>query len=78
MSMTTDTDEFDALPPSAKYVYEVIDAKGPLPQKDIIAETSLSDTTVWRALNQLEDLGLVTGRSPTHDLRQTLYSTDSA
>jgi DNA-binding MarR family transcriptional regulator len=61
------------LPPSAKLVAKTLEYEGKLTQKRLIEETLLSGRTVRKALNTLEERGLVESRVSMSDARQRLY-----
>lgn len=72
-----ETDRFDDhdVPPSAKFILFVLDRKGGMTKRELVAETALHPSTVRRALSRLEDAGLVAGRPCVGDGRQTVYDT---
>jgi len=67
----------DALRPSAKFVYTVLEYEGPLTQKTLAEETRLSQRTVRTALADLTESDLVEERIHPTDARQRLYAVES-
>lgn len=67
----------EALPPSAKFVYTVLEYEGPLTQKELAEETRISQRTVRTALEDLIEEGLVEERLYPGDARQRLYALES-
>ncbi|MFA5293986.1 MAG: helix-turn-helix domain-containing protein [Methanoregulaceae archaeon] len=72
------TPGIDALPPSAKLVYKVLQASDQLTQKDLVRETFLPSRTVRYALTRLKDENLVIERLSPKDARQSLYALNPA
>jgi transcription initiation factor IIE alpha subunit len=68
----------EALPPSAKLVYKVLQASDQLTQKDLVSETFLPSRTVRYALTRLKDRDLVIERLSHKDARQSLYALNPA
>lgn len=62
------------LPPSAKFIYDVLDREGELTQQEIAEETYLPERTVREALSRLEDADAVESRRNLADARQNIYS----
>jgi len=60
-------------PPSAKFVYKLLQYEGALTQKEIISASMLPTRTVRSALNYLVKNGLVTRQISIRDTRQSLY-----
>lgn len=58
--------------PSCNLVYRVLKKQGPLRPKEIIDDTYMSESTVYRALEELEEKGLITS-FPGVDARRTHY-----
>jgi len=61
------------LPPSAKLVAKVLEAKAPLSQGGLAEESLLPDRTVRYALNRLQEEGLVGARYSFEDARKQVY-----
>lgn len=61
-------------PPSEKFVLEVLDRDGPCDVSDLREATGLPDRTLYWALRDLRDRGLVV-QSPANngDARRTVY-----
>ena len=68
-----DPDVVEFLPPSAKYVFQVLASDGPLTQKDIISRTDLPARTVRYALDRLRGEEMLEERFCFRDARQSLY-----
>lgn len=69
MNATNDLD-VDDLPPSAKYVVFVLEhADGSLPRGDLRDRTDLPERTLDRALDKLENKGVIRRDRDTDDLR---------
>jgi transcription initiation factor IIE alpha subunit len=66
-------DTVEALPPSAKLVFKILEWGGPLTQQQIVEESLLSARTARHALNQLSDADLVDEEIYVLDARQKLY-----
>ena len=62
------------LPPSAKLVFTVLEAEGRLTQKELAAETRLSPRTVRYALNELQEIDVVSRDVSFIDARKRIYS----
>lgn len=62
-------------PPSSILVYRLLAEQGPMTVTDLCAAAYLADKTARRALQRLEDDGLVTTQ-PGPDARATLYAID--
>ena len=65
------------LPPSANFVFYVLDRLGPLPRNRILNETKLPDRTVGYALEILLKKGLVTRMLDEKDARLRIYQVPS-
>lgn len=65
--------QFEAYPPSAKLVYIVLAADGPLTQRQLADETMLPRRTVRSALDRLERDEFVTGELYIPDARKKLF-----
>ncbi|MFQ6050435.1 MAG: MarR family transcriptional regulator [Candidatus Hydrothermarchaeota archaeon] len=68
---------FEQLPPSAKFVFKILEYKGPLTQKEIIEETVLPPRTVRYALTRLKSLKYIKERFNFKDARQPIYFVDA-
>ncbi|KZX49283.1 MarR family transcriptional regulator [Haloarcula hispanica] len=66
---------FDDLPPSAKYVYRVLDEEGPLSRKELQEETQLCESTLDDAADTLEKCDFILRTRDTDDLRQVVMKT---
>ncbi len=69
-----DMDVVEYLPPSAKQVFHVLAASGPLTKKDLISRTDLPPKTVQYALGRLKGEDMLKERFCFRDARQILYS----
>lgn len=65
--------QFEAYPPSAKLIYVVLVAEGPLTQSQLADETMLPRRTVRSGLDRLEEDGFVESELYIPDARKTLY-----
>ncbi|NHJ41394.1 MAG: MarR family transcriptional regulator [Asgard group archaeon] len=65
------------LPPSANFVYYVLDRLGPLPRHRILDETNLPDRTLGYALETLLKKGLVIKILDKKDARIRIYNIPS-
>jgi DNA-binding IclR family transcriptional regulator len=73
-----DSDGFDALPPSAKYVYHVLEeADGELTRQELLEETDLHERTLDRALKSLQNGDFIALDRDTGDLRQIVANVAS-
>lgn len=63
----------DEAPPSAKFVFKLLEYEGPLTQKEIVRESALSARTVRNALAWLATHGFVGKAASLRDLRQEVY-----
>lgn len=66
-------DKLERLPPSAKLVFKILEAKGQMTQKEIIRETILPSRTVRYAINRLKEEEILMERFYFIDSRQSLY-----
>jgi transcriptional antiterminator len=66
-------DAIKELPPSAKLVFVVLEHEGPLTQQEITEKSRLSARTARYALNQLNDLNVISEDIYFPDARQQLY-----
>lgn len=73
--MTADTqrEEVADLPPSCKYVLDVLNREGELSRQDLLTRTSLPEPTLDRVLNTLQNEGHVFSARDSEDLRVVLY-----
>jgi len=65
--------ELQSLPPSAKFVYKMLELEGPMSVRDLAAKTLLPERTVRYALNILLDKGLVEKVVDPRDPRRHIY-----
>ena len=65
--------ELQSLPPSAKFVYKMLEIEGPMTVKDLALKTLLPERTVRYALNILMDRGLVEKVVDPRDPRRHIY-----
>ncbi|UGV41846.1 winged helix-turn-helix domain-containing protein [Methanococcoides orientis] len=63
----------EALPPSAKLVYKVLEYGGLLTQKEIAEQSYLPPRTIRYALGRLKDENFLQERFYFKDARQSLY-----
>lgn len=61
------------LPASAQTVFRLLQQRGPLTHKDLLAESGLPGRTVRWAVTRLKDEGLIRSRYNLRDSRQSLY-----
>jgi len=61
------------LSPSVKLVFKILEYKGLMTQKDLVAESYLPPRTVRYALNMLKKEGILEERLYYKDARQCLY-----
>lgn len=61
-------------PPSAKFIYKLLDYEGTMTQKEIISESNLPPRTVRHALNYLLELGVIERHLTLRDTRQSIYT----
>ena len=61
-------------PPSAKFIYRILQYEGPLTQKELISTSMLPARTVRHALNYLMKKGLVKRQTSLRDTRQSIYA----
>ncbi len=71
------TKKIEHLSPSVKLVFKVLEYKGLLTQKELVAESCLPPRTVRYALNRLKKEGIVEERLYYKDARQCLYGVKS-
>ncbi len=60
-------------PPSAKFIYKILQYEGPLTQKEIVTNSMLPARTVRMALNYLIKNNLITRQTSIRDTRQSIY-----
>jgi len=60
-------------PPSAKFVFKILQYEGPLTQKEIVKSSMLPPRTVRSALRYLIRNGLVVRKTSIRDTRQSIY-----
>lgn len=63
----------DALPPSARQVFETLNVKGPLTHRDLVAATGMPGRTVRYAVGRLKDAGVIGARCNLMDCRQCYF-----
>ena len=61
------------LPPSANFVFYILEQLGPMPRYRILNITKLPDRTIGYALEALLEKGLVIRLSDTKDKRKRIY-----
>ncbi len=66
-------EELTDLPPSAKFVYKMLEMEGPMTLKEIVERTSLPERTVRYILPELMKKGLVERFSDLRDPRRYIY-----
>lgn len=62
----------DQLPPSAKFVLDVVERQAPITRQELLAETTLPESTLDRALRSLKNDDYVTVTRENRDLRQVV------
>jgi len=62
-------------PPSAKFIYKILQYEGALTQKEIVRLSLLPSRTVRSALDYLVKAGLISRQTSIRDTRQSIYST---
>jgi len=62
----------DELPPSAKYVLDVVEREGPLARQALLDQTWLAESTVDDALRTLESRHFIHRSRKSDDLTQVL------
>ncbi len=65
--------ELKDAPPSAKFVYKLLEYEGPLTQQEIVGESQLSSRTIRNALGHLQEKGIVAKVPSLRDARQDVY-----
>lgn len=69
------TETLADLPPSAKYVYDVLERDGPLKRSELKERTNLAERTLSRALKTLETGGYIVKTREPGDLREVVADT---
>ncbi|QLH82479.1 helix-turn-helix domain-containing protein [Halosimplex pelagicum] len=69
----TESGRFDDLPPSAKYVYELVKRDGPLTRQELLQK--LPEPTVDRALDHLQNEDFIDKTRESEDLRKVVITT---
>jgi DNA-binding MarR family transcriptional regulator len=72
MSQHAIDDDVDDLPPSAKYVLNVVEREGPIRRQELLAETALPERTLDDALDRLNSRDFLSVTRDTRDLRQVV------
>ncbi len=65
--------ELASAPPSARFIYKLLEHEGPLTPSEMARDSGLTSRTVRSALNHLVDLGLVVKRASLRDARTDVY-----
>lgn len=63
----------DALPPSARQVYGILESNGPLTHKDLLRLTGMPGRTVRYAVGRLKEAGIIGARCNLMDCRQCYF-----
>jgi transcription initiation factor IIE alpha subunit len=71
------TKKIEHLSPSVKLVIKVLEYRGLMTQKELVAESYLPPRTVRYALNRLKKEGILEERLYYKDARQSLYGVKS-
>ncbi|QLG63098.1 helix-turn-helix domain-containing protein [Halorarum salinum] len=74
--MTADIsrDDVDDLPPSCKYVLDVLEREGELSRQKLLDRTGLPERTLDWALGTLNNRGYIFSAQDNEDLRVVLYN----
>lgn len=72
MSKHATDDDVDDLPPSAKYVLDVVERKGPIRRQELLEETALPERTLDEALDRLNSRDYLSVTRDYTDLRQVV------
>ncbi|MDY6774814.1 MAG: rhodanese-like domain-containing protein [Halobacteria archaeon] len=72
--MSSESQEIDGLPPSAKLVYKTLEYNGQMNQKDLSDESRLSPRTVRYAIDRLREKDLIYETPSLDDGRCSFYS----
>jgi len=67
-------DDLTDAAPSSKLVFVVLQQRGPSTRAELVEATALGDRTVWRALSDLRNRGVVAHIPDPTDPRRHLYS----
>lgn len=62
------------LSPSAKLVYKILEWNGPMKRQSIKEESTLSESTLTTALNQLDDHGITETQPNPHHSQRPYYT----
>lgn len=60
-------------PPSARFIFKLLEYEGPLTAKEVVDESGFTDRTVRSSLNWLTERGIVESVPSLRDLRQERY-----
>jgi predicted transcriptional regulator len=63
----------DALPPSARQVFETLQQTGPLTHRDLVQTTGMPARTVRYAVGRLKEAGVIGARCNLMDCRQCYF-----
>lgn len=66
------SDGADDLPPSCRYVLHVLEAEGALTRQELLAETTLPEPTLDRAVSRLQNDDYVVKSRKSNDLRKVV------
>lgn len=66
-------EELEDAPPTAKFIFKLLQYEGPLTQSQIVQESLLPERTVRHSLNHLLDEGHLKSRASLRDTRQKVY-----
>jgi len=72
MSQHAIDDDVDDLPPSSKYVLDVVERKGPIRRQELLEETALPERTLDDALDRLNSRDFLSVTRDNRDLRQVV------
>ena len=61
-------------PPSAKFLYRLLEDEGPLTERQLIAESGLPERTVRNALRYMVNANLVRRARSLRDAREAVFS----
>jgi len=67
-----DSEGSTPLPPSAAYVYHVLDEDGPLARQELLERVELNERTLDRALDRLQNDDLIDKTRNPMDLREVV------
>lgn len=67
----------DQLPPSAKFVLDVLEQEEQVKRQELIERTGLSKTTIWRVTKQLQNEGYLSKTRANDDVRQVVFILES-